>query len=204
MLVKRPMCIERSMSHFGSIYCCLHKQVHLTIRKHYLDRLMQERRNSIANALGLRFCCTDPSIWFLDVNNLGYWQRYVESIMDMNASLPLGDGPITDQRWPYHDDLINWKHFPHYWPFVTGIHRSPVDSPHKGQWRRALMFFVICAWANGWANKRGAGDMKRHHAHYDVTVMGDVMSHYWPNVRGHHWSSVDSSHKTLIIWNYDF
>ena len=32
-----------------------------------------------------------------------------------------------------HDDVIQWKHFPHYWPFVQGIHRSPVNSPHKGQ-----------------------------------------------------------------------
>ena len=25
------------------------------------------------------------------------------------------------------------KHFPGYWPFVQGIHQSPVNSPHKGQ-----------------------------------------------------------------------
>ena len=29
------------------------------------------------------------------------------------------------------DDVIKWKHFPRYWPFVSGIHRSPVNSPHK-------------------------------------------------------------------------
>ena len=23
-----------------------------------------------------------------------------------------------------HDDVIKWNHFPHYWPFVRGIHRS--------------------------------------------------------------------------------
>ena len=32
-----------------------------------------------------------------------------------------------------HDDVIKWKHFPRHWPFVRGIHRSPVNSPHKGQ-----------------------------------------------------------------------
>ena len=32
-----------------------------------------------------------------------------------------------------HDDIIKWKHFSRYWPFVRGIHRSPVNSPHKGQ-----------------------------------------------------------------------
>ena len=42
-----------------------------------------------------------------------------------------------------HDDVIKWKHFPHYWPFVRGIHRSPVNSPHKGQWGGALMFFYL-------------------------------------------------------------
>ena len=36
-------------------------------------------------------------------------------------------------------------HFPRYWPFVLGIHRSPVNSPHKGQWRGAVMFSLICA-----------------------------------------------------------
>ena len=51
-----------------------------------------------------------------------------------------------------HDDVIKWKHFPCYWPFVRGIHRSPVNSPHKGQWRRALMFSLICARINAWVN----------------------------------------------------
>ena len=35
--------------------------------------------------------------------------------------------------------------FQRYWPFVWGIHRSPMNSPHKGQWRGALMFSLICA-----------------------------------------------------------
>ena len=51
-----------------------------------------------------------------------------------------------------HDDVIKWKPFPRYWPFVRRIHRSPVNSPHKGQWRGALMFCLICAWINGWVN----------------------------------------------------
>ena len=70
-----------------------------------------------------------------------------------------------------HDDVIKWKHFPRYWPFVWGIHRSPVNSPHKGQWRGALMFTLICARINGWVNTREAGDLRRHRTHYDVTVM---------------------------------
>ena len=65
----------------------------------------------------------------------------------------------------------NVKHFPRYWPFVWGIHRSLVNSPHKGQWRGALMFSLIRAWINGWVNNGGTGDLRRHRAHYDVTVM---------------------------------
>ena len=52
-----------------------------------------------------------------------------------------------------------------------GNHRPPLDSPHKGQRRGALMFSLICAWTNGWANNRDACDLMRHRAHYDVIIM---------------------------------
>ena len=74
-------------------------------------------------------------------------------------------------RITWHDDVIKWKHFPRYWPFVRGIHRSPVNSPHKGLWRGALMFSLICVWISGWVNNREAGDLRRYRAHYDVIVM---------------------------------
>ena len=54
-----------------------------------------------------------------------------------------------------YDDVIKLKHFPRYWPFVREIHRSPVNSPHKVQYRGALMFSLICARINGWVNNRG-------------------------------------------------
>ena len=74
-------------------------------------------------------------------------------------------------RGPQHDDVIKWKHFPRYWPFVRGPHRSPVNSPHKGQWRGALMLSLICVWINGWINNRVSGDLRRYRAHYDVIDM---------------------------------
>ena len=55
--------------------------------------------------------------------------------------------------------------------FVLVIHWSPVNSPHRGQWRGALMFSLICAWTNKWVNNRDAGGLRRHNSHYDVTVM---------------------------------
>ena len=75
-----------------------------------------------------------------------------------------------------HDDVIKWKYFPRYWPFVRGIHRSPVNSPHKGQWRGALMFTLICARINGWVNNGEAGDLRRYRVHYEVTVMSKDLS----------------------------
>ena len=60
-----------------------------------------------------------------------------------------------------HDDVIK----------VRGIHRLPVNSPHNGQWRGALMFSLICVWTNGCANNRDAGDLRCHRVVYDVAVM---------------------------------
>ena len=76
-----------------------------------------------------------------------------------------------------HDDVIKWRYFPRYWPFVRGIHRWPVNSPHKGQWRGALMFYLICARINAWVNNGEAGDLRRHRAHYNVIVMTYIMIH---------------------------
>ena len=73
------------------------------------------------------------------------------------------------------DDVIKWKHCLRYWPLVRGIHRSPVNSPHKGQWRVALVFSLICVRINGWVNNGEAGDLRRHRAHYDVIVMNWIM-----------------------------
>ena len=86
----------------------------------------------------------------------------------------IGDIDIADTDEPrllLHDDVIKWKHFPRYWPSVREIHRSPVNSPHKGQWRGALMFSLICAWINDWVNNREASAFRRHRAYYDVIVM---------------------------------
>ena len=47
----------------------------------------------------------------------------------------------------------------------------PMDYPHKGQWRGALMFSLICAWMNGRENNIDAVELRCHRAHYDVTVM---------------------------------
>ena len=55
--------------------------------------------------------------------------------------------PTTTE--PNYDDVIKGKTFPRYWPFVLGIHRSPMDSPDKGQLHRGIMFSLMCARTNG-------------------------------------------------------
>ena len=74
---------------------------------------------------------------------------------------------VPIKLWKYSLFYLSWwRHqlkTSHYWPFVRGIHQSPVDSPQKGQWHGAL--------TNGWANDRDAGELRWHHAHYDITVM---------------------------------
>ena len=127
-----------------------------------------------------------------------YWQLYMTIIIESqrfgnvsgNCSIeyipkgismlvtPMGDmmwmcGPGDILNGVRHDDVIKWKHFPRYWPFVRGIHRSPVNSQHKGQWRRALMFlFFYLRPNNVWVNNCEAGDLRHHRAHHDVIVMG--------------------------------
>ena len=80
-------------------------------------------------------------------------------------------GIASVRLYTYHDDVIKWKHFPRYRPFVRGIYRSPVNSPHKGQWRGASFLSLMCAWINVWVKHRETGDLRRHRAYYNVTVM---------------------------------
>ena len=125
---------------------------------------------------------TKPCAYFLgytvSTKNLTYWNILVDhlnftgdkSLLKYMLILKLWCW-VTAWRVHPHDDVIKWKHFPRYRLFVRGIHRSPVNSLHKGQWRGALMFTLICARINGWVNNGEAGDLRRHRAHYDVTVM---------------------------------
>ena len=97
--------------------------------------------------------------FFKEIPKLGFWANFSWCKFWGNTS--------TTNPW--------WRHqmetFSALLALVWGIHRSPIDSPHKGQWRRALLFSLIFAWTNGWVNNRDAGDLRRHLAHNDVTVM---------------------------------
>ena len=117
---------------------------------HCMSVVQLKRIENIGNGAN---CC--PLQWWLILGSL-------------ETTLTLWD---WDKMADIHDDVIKWKHFPCYWPFAWGIHRSPVNSPHKGQWHGALMFSLICVWINGWVNNREAGDLRRYRTHYDVIVV---------------------------------
>ena len=74
--------------------------------------------------------------------------------------------------WPAHLSkwiIPWWRHQMETFPALLAICAG--NSPHKGQWRGALMFTLICARINVWVNNRGAGDLRRNRVHYDVIVM---------------------------------
>ena len=107
-----------------------------------------------------------------------------------------------------HDDVIKWKHVPLYWSFVWGIHRSLVNSPHKGQWRGAVMLSFICAWINGWVNNREAGDYRRHRAklwrHCDLVNRTEGWSQWLPyRHRGDGGGPADQHPFLLFMLNFE-
>ena len=69
--------------------------------------------------------------------NAGIWRETLISFKhwDGQRRLPCLHGRM---KWyeNYHDDVLMWKRFLHYWPFVGGIDWSPMDSPHKGPAQR--------------------------------------------------------------------
>ena len=88
-----------------------------------------------------------------------------------------------------------WRHqmeaFSALLAICAGYSPVPVNSPHRGQRRGALMFSLICVWINDWANNNEAGDLIRYRAHYDVIVMQrgnshEIMPPYltWPIAHG--------------------
>ena len=105
------------------------------------------------------------------ISEIWVWYEFRRDILNFNVHIHTVSSS--------HDDVIKWKHFPRYWPFVQGIHQSPVNSPHKDQWCGALMFSLICAWINVWVNNCKAGDLRHHRTHYDVTVMSIIVHVAW-------------------------
>ena len=142
--------------------------------------LLSHKSPIMQKVRAFNFCCGsmhDPCLLTWISNHIHYkaWDEFIYTFPKFTGAIievwerisniiPYFSGPV-------HYNVLKWKHFPRFWPFVGEIHRSPVNSPHKGQWSGTLMFSLIHASMNSWVNNREAGDLRRHHAHYDVTVM---------------------------------
>ena len=70
-----------------------------------------------------------------------------------------------------HDDVMIWKRFSHYWPFVMGIHRSPIDAPHKTPVMLSFGVLFVVTIIHLLKSSRVSGDCRRHDANVTVTVM---------------------------------
>ena len=115
----------------------------------YFDVKLNKLLNKQSSCWDLR-CCN------ANVTSLKFW---TPNILHLHIAVPVvfffewswdnGTGVCYPLMLSHHDDVTKWKHFPRYWCFVRGIHRSPANSPHKGQWRGTLTFSLICAWTNG-------------------------------------------------------
>ena len=114
------------------------------------------------------------------------FQKYIRSLSLANWNTFIQTSSLQNSIWRHQIKT-----------FSALLAQSPVNSPHKGQWRGAFMFSLICAWINGWVNNREAGDLRRHRAHYDVSVMFKNFTtgylswvirfpRYWLVVRGIH------------------
>ena len=97
----------------------------------------------------------------------------IMTMIQFRSSVHNGSGVRSIYVSSCRAEFTWWRHqmetFSALLAFLRGIHRWIPFT--KGQWRGALMFSLICAWINGWVNSREAGDLRRHRAHYDVTVM---------------------------------
>ena len=138
------------------------------------------------------FVSKSGKCWLLDYHIVAWWCRtatkHLVNICSGNGLLPDGTKPIPDPKLikliiisevflvstQGLKDMLKisildtwWRHQMETFSALL----SPVNSPHKGQWRGALMFSLICVWINVWINNRKAGDLRRYHAHYDVIVM---------------------------------
>ena len=138
------------------------------------DRLYRETKKNTMRVRWL-ICVEKSSVfWSLHTKSqqcsaliFSMLSAYAISRLNLYTGTPLSDMCQLGCIWWCHQ----METFSALLAICEGNTTVTSGSPHKGQWRGALMFSLICAWTNGWANHRDAGDLRRHRAHYNVAVM---------------------------------
>ena len=105
--------------------------------------------------------------WILTLKT---WIQFIE----VYCQIPF----LSECRYLYnrlqHNDVIKWKHFPRYWHCAGIIYWSSVNSPHEGQWRRALTFFFDLRQKKRLSKQSWGWWFETHHAQFDVTIMNGI------------------------------
>ena len=160
----------------------------------HIHGLVPERRNSIANALELRLSCTNPSIFSCCLHseageagkdqvqctvgcsdlseNVKFYHHGGQrppGARPPGASAGLGSGTCGEYM------MMARECFPDYWPFVRGIHRSPVDSPHIGPVIWSFDVFFMFSWTCCWINSYQWSEIPWHS--YDITGINTARCH---------------------------
>ena len=136
-------CNKTYMTHNVIIYFCPIKMIYICytcISNRYQLAIWRRMGNLTKTYILLHFVMRDHiSFKTILKGGLFTWWRHQMETFSALLDLCAGNSPVT------------------------------VNSPHKGQWRGALMFSLI--WMNGWVNNREAGDLRCHRVHYDIIVM---------------------------------
>ena len=109
---------------------------------------------------------------------------WTDVLLVTTSSCYAGVGFRSPDHAYVQDDVIKWKHFPRYWPFVSSavIGGFPSQRPVT----RGFMFSLICAWTNGSA--------------LIMTSLYYVALLVW--ACGYNYTVKDSSHKGPVIWPF--
>ena len=104
-----------------------------------------------------QFCvckCLMASVFFVDALSKAWlaqvttqkgtlsrgWHGHVTSSLNVLKDVRTAMTAEVLRQSSWHDDVTKWNHFPRYWPFVRGIHRSPVNLPSQ---RTVTQSFVV-------------------------------------------------------------
>ena len=107
-------------------------------------------------------------IWRCRLHNLSY---FVQSPVCWKVVRLVVTIKSIPPSYDFSDAVAWWRHQMETFCALLAlcVGKSPVTGEFPSQ--RPVMFSLICAGTNDWVNNRGAGELKRHSVHYDVTVM---------------------------------
>ena len=152
-------------------YCCLNCFQHLKVIHRFIN----------GNTERMIYIFLPSNIYIHKVSqciqHLKYLTRNKDRISYTNTSLISMCLYVIELHRVYDNgaSITWWRHqmetFSALLALWVGNSPVPVNSPHKGQWRGALMFSLICAWIKDWVNNRETDDLRHHRGHYDVNVM---------------------------------